>query len=146
MTAISSYLTQDHADCDELFADTENAVSEHAWTSARDLFDRFSHATLRHFLREEETLFPAFEAQTGMQGGPTFVMRQEHGQMRDVLIAMEQALGRQDGQAYLGLSETFLMLLRQHNAKEEQILYPMCDRALSGEAEALVQRMEGQSA
>ena len=146
MNAISRYLTQDHAHCDELFADTENAVSEHAWESARGLFDQFSHATVRHFLREEETLFPAFEAQTGMQGGPTFMMRMEHDQMRDVLVAMEQALGREDERAYLGLSETLLMLLRQHNAKEEQILYPMCDRALSGEAEALVQRMAGQSA
>ena len=29
------------------------------------------------------------------------------------------------------------MLMQQHNMKEENILYPMCDRALGAEAESL---------
>ena len=145
MTTISDYLTKDHECCDRLFADAENAVSRREWQPASALFAQFHQTTLRHFLREEETLFPAFEAHTGMQGGPTFVMRQEHEQMRDVLLAMQLALGREDGQAYLGLSETLLMLMRQHNLKEEQILYPMCDRALAEATDALLQRMESQS-
>jgi iron-sulfur cluster repair protein YtfE (RIC family) len=55
---------------------------------------------------------------------------------------MHGALERADGAAYLGLSETLLMLMRQHNMKEENILYPMADQALAGEQADLVARME----
>ncbi len=144
MPSLSEYLTQDHAHCDRLFAEAENTVAEKDWPAAAHLFAEFRQASLRHFAREEESLFPAFEAMTGAQGGPTFVMRQEHDQMRDVLLAMAEALARQEGSRFLGLSETLLMLMRQHNLKEEQILYPMCDRALAGMAAELLARMEAQ--
>jgi hemerythrin-like domain-containing protein len=76
-----------------------------------------------------------------MHGGPTYVMRDEHAQMRDVLDQLAAALSRRDTQAYLGMSETLLMLMRQHNHKEEQILYPMSDHALSQVAPELLRRM-----
>lgn len=141
MAPIADYLQADHVHCDRLFADAENAVAVADWQEARALFDRFAADTERHFRREEDTLFPAFETQTGMQAGPTFVMRQEHDQMREVLQAMDEAILRQNSDGYLGLSETLLMLMRQHNLKEEQILYPMCDRALAGQAADLVRKM-----
>jgi iron-sulfur cluster repair protein YtfE (RIC family) len=142
---LRAYLTDDHEQCDQLFADAENAVDGKDWPSAEALFERFSLCTMRHFAREEEILFPAFETTTGMSGGPTVVMRHEHAQILEILPAMNDAIGRRDASGYLGLSETLLMLLRQHNLKEEQILYPMCDRALSGDAPALLERMERQA-
>lgn len=143
MATLSRYLTDDHVACDDLFAGAENAVAGADWAGGRNGFDAFRAATLRHFEREEAVLFPAFEAATGMAGGPTMVMRSEHEQMRVVLDAMAQAVAQHDATAYLGNSETLLMLLRQHNLKEEQILYPMTERALSGEAEDLLARMQG---
>ena len=144
MTSISAYLSADHSRCDHLFAEAENAAGEQDWKTAATRFDAFRQATLRHFSREEETLFPTFEAATGMHGGPTYVMREEHDQMREILAAMASALERQDSTGYLGLSETLLMLMRQHNLKEEQILYPMCDQALATNATELVARMIAQ--
>jgi len=144
MPSLAAYLTEDHAHCDERFADAEDAVGGQDWDAASALFEAFREDTLRHFAREEETLFPAFEASTGMQGGPTHMMRLEHEQMRDLLLVMAQALARRDGPGYLGLAETLLMLMRQHNLKEEQILYPMCDQALAAEAAALLKRMAAQ--
>lgn len=141
MTAIAEYLTDDHQHCDELFADAENAAGEQDWSTAQSRFQAFQQATLRHFAREEEVLFPAFEAATGMVAGPTQVMRAEHAQMRETLASMGSALARRDGSLYLGLAETLLMLMRQHNMKEEQILYPMSDRALAAEGGVLVERM-----
>ncbi|MCP5279861.1 MAG: hemerythrin domain-containing protein [Thiobacillus sp.] len=142
MTRISQYLTDDHEHCDALFAEAENAVAKSDWPQAGELFQAFRNDTLRHFTREEEVVFPAFENRTGMSGGPTFVMREEHDQMRDTFTAMDQALEKKDAQGYLGLSETLLMLMRQHNMKEENILYPMLDQALAGEAESLLAGME----
>lgn len=141
MSDIATYLGKDHVHCDRLFADAENAVAEAAWGAADTAFLAFRAATLRHFAREEDVLFPAFEARTGMSGGPTQVMRMEHQQMRDTLDGMAEALRGRNGDGYLGLSETLLMLMRQHNIKEERILYPMADNALAVEGSDLVARM-----
>ena len=83
-----------------------------------------------HFASEEELLFPAFEAATGMTSGPTEVMRGEHRQMRDLLAQMQAAVTSRDSDAFGGAAETLLILMQQHNMKEENILYPMCDNAL----------------
>lgn len=69
-----------------------------------------------------------------MVAGPSQVMRFEHAQMRDLLARMEQAAARHDGDEFSGLAETLLILMQQHNMKEENILYPMCERTLAGQA------------
>lgn len=137
-SSIARFLTTDHEHCDNLFADAENAASRGDWAQAEARFHAFRRDTLRHFEREESVCFPAFEDHTGMRGGPTFVMRAEHGQMRDMLTAMGQALAAKNQASYLGLAETLLMLMRQHNLKEESILYPMLDQALAAEAQTLI--------
>lgn len=134
MTQITQLLSVDHDHCDQLFAAAENAAQARDWGGADDAFAAFRNALDRHFVAEEQTLFPAFEAKTGMSGGPTYVMRSEHLQMRELVEQMASALARRDDAAFLGASETLLMLMRQHNLKEEQILYPMTDRALAGDA------------
>ena len=142
MTNISQFLSTDHAHCDDLFVEAENAVASGDWQSGQAGFQVFEAATLLHFMREESLLFPAFEARTGMSHGPTAVMRSEHAEMRETLQGMAQALAKRDADAYLGLAETLLMLLRQHNLKEEQILYPMADRVLADTASEVVRLME----
>lgn len=142
MDSINSYLAADHRHCDDLFAAAEEQAAKGSWDVATEGFSRLHGAMKRHFAMEEEVLFPAFEQATGNTAGPTQVMRSEHQQMRQVLERMAAAVEGRDGDAYSGLSETLLILMQQHNIKEEQILYPMSDRALGGEGEALVQRME----
>lgn len=142
METLSRYLTEDHEHCDTLFAEAENAVASGDWAEAGAEFARFRMATLRHFLCEEDILFPAFESATGMTSGPTMVMRSEHEQIRLALEAMAEAVAARNAEAYLGYAETLLMLLRQHNLKEEQILYPMTDRAMAGETPDLLARMQ----
>lgn len=145
MRSINDYLTEDHHACDDLFAEAENAVAANDWTAAEPRFQAFRDATLRHFAREEAVLFPAFETASGMTGGPTWVMRDEHARMREALDALSAAVGRRDAEGYLGHSETLLMLMGQHNMKEEQILYRMCDQVLVAQAEDLLGRMREQS-
>lgn len=142
MNEITEYLTEDHEHCDLLFAEAEQEVADGAWEKASDTCSRFMGAVLRHFSREESILFPEFEARTGMTGGPTAMMRVEHDQMRQLMESMAAAVSRRDGNTYLGLAETLLMLMQQHNMKEERILYPMADQAITEKAE-LVGRMAG---
>jgi iron-sulfur cluster repair protein YtfE (RIC family) len=50
---------------------------------------------------------------------------------------MNEALVARDAENFAGAAETLLILMQQHNMKEENILYPMCDQALAGQAESL---------
>ena len=130
---ISQFMTQEHRDCDTEFAAAEQAAANGDWAEAETKFLAFSDDTLRHFKREEEELFPAFEAQTGSSEGPTQVMRYEHEQVRGLIGKLAEALESQDKDAYLSLCESMMILLQQHNMKEEQMLYAMCDRVLPPE-------------
>lgn len=141
MTTISDFLVPDHKRCDGLFAAAEAAVAGRDWANALTVFNTFHDALLHHFAMEEEIMFPAFERRTGMRQGPTMVMRTEHRQMTDLLNRMSGAIGRKDENAFLGDADTLLILMQQHNVKEEQMLYQMADQALASELEQVVGRM-----
>lgn len=141
MDHISAFMTSNHHVCDELFASAEESVGNGDWAKGNSEFSAFLVAMKQHFAMEEEVLFPAFDEKTGMDMGPTFVMRSEHKQMNKVFDSMHQALAAKDGDGYLGLSETLLMLMQQHNMKEEQMLYRMIDQHLAVETPALLKQI-----
>ncbi|MDY0012878.1 MAG: hemerythrin domain-containing protein [Rhodocyclaceae bacterium] len=146
MTSLSGLMGRNHTDCDDAFAAAEAAAMAGDWSACRTAMSRFERMLLAHFLAEEELLFPAFEAATGMASGPTVVMRQEHQQMRDLCADMSAAAQACDPSTLAGAADTLLVLMQQHNMKEENILYPMCDQAVGSErglASALADRLEG---
>jgi len=127
---ITQYMRDEHRACDELFADAEKSVIDGDFGKAKDQFLLFADETLRHFKKEEEALFSTFEKLTGNAEGPTRVMRFEHEQVRGLLGKMAQSVENTDKDAYLSLAESMMILLQQHNMKEEQMLYAMCDRVI----------------
>ena len=131
MTSIPDYMTQKHRECDDVFTEAESAVAKGNWLLALEKWQVFAHELIHHFTQEEETLFPAFEQATGMTAGPTQVMRMEHQQMRALVQDLDNALAAQEKDEYLGLSETLMVLMQQHNMKEEMMLYPMMQQHLS---------------
>ncbi|GIZ51690.1 hemerythrin domain-containing protein [Noviherbaspirillum aridicola] len=142
MNSITSYLENGHDECDTLFAAAETGVARSQWAQAQTRLDEFAALLERHFGMEEDILFPALESTTGPGFGPTMVMRQEHAQIRALLDDMNAALGARDRELFLGLSETFNLLLQQHNMKEEGVLYPLADRQLAGESAQLIDAMQ----
>jgi hemerythrin-like domain-containing protein len=144
MSSISVYMIKHHKHCDEVFVRAEEAVSKAKWSDAERSTEEFLRAMKGHFAVEEKVLFPVFEERTGMTMGPTQVMRMEHDQMRGVLDQMGAALVAKDADEFLGLSETLLVLMQQHNMKEEGVLYPMIDQALGAEADQLIARAEAE--
>jgi len=140
MFDITSYLTQEHRECDEIYAQVEELVNQERWEEALQTFKSFKDETLKHFQKEEDILFPEFEGRTGITMGPTQVMRMEHAQARDLIERMEKALQSRDKKAFISTGETFMILIQQHNMKEEQILYPMCDQHL--DAPEIIDKME----
>jgi iron-sulfur cluster repair protein YtfE (RIC family) len=137
MSTLTEPLRDHHKHCDELFASAEAAVIDREWTTAQRLLPDFIAAMETHFRSEEETLFPAFEAAMGMTMGPTRMMRLEHAQMRELFGQMSAALAQRDAPGFGGAAETLLVFIQQHNMKEENILYPMCDRGLDAQSSAL---------
>jgi hemerythrin-like domain-containing protein len=126
----SALFTQDHHRCDALWAELEAAGDSKE--RALQLWRAFDQAMRRHFAMEEEVLFPAIEQATGMHGpGPTMVMRHEHAQMRAMLDQMGEAANSGDMGSLLDQGDTLLMLIQQHNVKEEGIVYRLADDALS---------------
>jgi hemerythrin-like domain-containing protein len=145
MTTINEFMTRDHRRCDELMAAAEDAVNKQDWATAENLTEAFQAAIEHHFDMEEQVLFPAFEQQTGIVQGPTMMMRSEHQQMRGLLFQLKDALERQEEEDFLDTTETLLVMMQQHNMKEEGILYPMSDEQLS-DVDQIIAGMENLAA
>ncbi len=141
MQTIAEFMSTDHRACDEAFANAEQAVLASNWSDAETAFNKFRTGLARHFRMEEEQLFPALVS-AGGPGGPVQMMRMEHAQMNTLVEQMAATLTCRDAHGYGGLSETLLIVMQQHNLKEEQILYPIADNVLAAQREALLGRMQ----
>ncbi len=130
MSTIPDYMTQKHRHCDDIFTLAESAAAEKNWAEADKQWQLFVNELELHLQAEENILFPQFEEATGMTAGPTQVMRGEHQQMRALVSDINDALKAEDKDQFLGLSETMMVLMQQHNMKEEMMLYPMCQQQI----------------
>jgi hemerythrin-like domain-containing protein len=142
MQSILEFMSNEHVKCDEHFATAEHQASKGNWQDAGLAFSEFAAATERHFMMEEQVLFRYVERSTGSAGGPIAVMRMEHSQMRGLLQTMGEMLEKKDKDGFLGEAETLLILMQQHNMKEEQIVYPMAERILTTGQEQVIAEME----
>jgi hemerythrin-like domain-containing protein len=140
MTTITETMTSDHRRCDGLFAETETLIANGDWEPGAQGFAEFRKATEHHFAVEEDLFFPDFEQRTGQTMGPTRMMRMEHEQMRQLFSELAEALENRDKDGYLGLSETLMILMQQHNMKEEQVLYRMMDQVYGEEVNDLLKQ------
>jgi len=141
MKTLLEFMQIHHGQCDQLYADGENSLLDEQMEEGVGQITTFLSEMERHFLMEETVLFPTFEDISGMRQGPTQVMRMEHQQIRNLLARMSDAVTRMDRDEILEVGETLLILMQQHNMKEEGILYPMVDQYLGPYREELMDRM-----
>ena len=131
---ITEALVWDHARLDALETAAFEARARGGLAQARQIFTDFAHGLQRHIAFEEGLLFPEFERRFGLEGdnGPTAVMRAEHRAIVSLLLVMEGEID--DPRAPIELSRAELrQIQRDHDLKEEQILYPALDRMLDEE-------------
>jgi hemerythrin-like domain-containing protein len=74
--------------------------------------------------------------------GPTHMMRIEHEQMRGMMDQLGEGVNSKDKGRFFDVSETLMMLIQQHNSKEEQMLYTIADRTFGAESEKIVELMK----
>jgi iron-sulfur cluster repair protein YtfE (RIC family) len=143
MDTVTGYLSWDHDRLDALLEKATRHVWDGEWVDAGRVFGEFETGLEGHIRVEEEVLFPLFEARTGIEGGPTAVMRQEHREIRQAVALMRKGV---DAETALAFEEglTFLRsVLPDHDAKEEHVLYPTVDRVLAPkERQAVVARLQ----
>ncbi len=117
---------------------TEGAgeASLERWRKAVDFLRNFADKC--HHLKEERIFFPALERRgIPCVGGPIGTMLLEHEEGRGYIRAMAEALSGagEDAEAIrtelVRNANAYLHLLRQHINKEDEILFPMADEALS---------------
>jgi hemerythrin-like domain-containing protein len=146
MPLISDYMNKDHKHCDDAFVRAEERAAAGDWVGLERDCGTFLREIERHIGIEEKLLFPAFDEETGMTSGPTETMRTEHEEMRGMFARMRAAIQAKDSAQYLETAQTLHLLLQQHNAKEETMMYPMLDESLGDEAQNLLTQIESVAA
>jgi len=126
MTNGIEMLVHQHRECDEALEQLESCLRGTDWDTAESAFARLAAALQGNFDTEEARLFPAFEQAVGFDAGPTRVMRQEHAEVRALLENAREWLELRDANALSAELDTLVVLLQQHNVKEENVLFPMC--------------------
>ena len=140
---LAAFFAQDHRDCDARWADCEELLDTDDIEMARAAWQKYDSSMKRHLAMEEEVLFPAFDARSGMAGsGPVMVMKMEHQQMRGLLEQIGEAVESGNAEEAMDIGDTLLMLIQQHNVKEEGMLYPTAENMLAGDWEDLVAQLE----
>jgi hypothetical protein len=125
-----SYLSWDHRHLDHALTAAREHVDRDHLAAARLAVEEYARGLERHLRIEEELVFPVFEARTGMSGGPTALMREEHRAMRVALAMMRDGVGRGDPEGFRAGLRFLHTILPEHNAKEH-VLYPTVDRLLT---------------
>jgi len=134
--SIASYYEKDHDRLDQLFE--EYLRLKHTdFTHAKENFLAFKAGLQKHIAWEEDILFPIFEKKTGILPGPTSVMREEHRLIGEILESIHERVKNSDTSSNQ-TEQSLLLILGQHNLKEENVLYPALDRVLTEEEKSIV--------
>jgi hypothetical protein len=139
MQTITDFMSADHRSCDELLVAVEHALASAASLGTRPGSLRpLSGWHAASLQRRRIASLSALRTEHRHVPGPTQVMRAEHAQMRQLLAAAAAALAARDADDYAGNAETLLIMMQQHNVKEENVLYPMCDQHLADQTPTLL--------
>lgn len=123
-------------------------------TGIENIFDEliikvneFKSALDPHSEREEGVLFPMMGVYIGTTTGPIAVMEYEHDQAKAKIHEFLDKAGssktEQEKKDLSDLVKNAYYILTEHFAKEENVLFPMAQRMLSGdEKEELYQRIQ----
>lgn len=124
---ISAFFAKDHDEIDSILA----RVDFRDPAAGLPVLKEFDYRLERHIIWEETVLFPAAgRAEPTLARGPIPVMLQEHVQIRTAKAKVMELMEKGDGVGALARIQEMILVLSDHNMKEENILYPSCDRMI----------------
>ncbi len=132
LRSVNEALSWDHDRLDDLEARAFKARESGDFVEAKALYSVFAFGLRRHIRFEEEILFPEFETRLGLSPamGPSAVMRDEHREILECLARIEEGIGDRAAQME-SVRHALHAVLGNHNLKEEHIVYPGTDQAMS---------------
>ena len=93
-----------------------------------------------HHAKEEDILFKAMlENVENLHCNPIPVMLHEHDEGRQYVKNLEEGIANSDNEQILTNARGYCFLLQNHIYKEDNVLYPMAEEALSEEQKELIQ-------
>ncbi len=130
---ITEAVEWDHDRLDRLERTAFDAWGAGDSASAEAAFALFAEGLRRHIGLEEALLFPEFERRdrSDANSAPIATLRAEHRQILALVAAIELTI-RTDAVPVHLLRSHLRDLLRDHNRKEEETLYPVTDSVLTG--------------
>jgi hemerythrin-like domain-containing protein len=142
---ITGFMDAEHNRLRDLWEQTTAALKAEEFGRLHGLARDFIEALKRHISVEEQILFPAIESKS-KNNEPTNAMRLEHRQMENTLEHLKPLLTVAELwtgiKAVEGQEIEPGALLRSHENKEHDVLYPLADQLLgTEEARRLVTRM-----
>jgi iron-sulfur cluster repair protein YtfE (RIC family) len=120
-----------HTRCEALRASAAAALETGEWEAFAGRLETLRAGLYAHFAFEEDELFPQFERASGMREA-TEALRAEHRDIRAILDALSAASAAHDPEGCRAEFATATQLLRQHQAREEQLIYPALASLLEG--------------
>jgi hemerythrin-like domain-containing protein len=149
-------LQETHEAIDELFLVHQEALLSLDLARARELLAAFELDLRAHMGVEEELLLPLYRRAGPIPGGAVELFTAEHRKMLQFLDQFKDVLARLEPEqpdlrrailALLDLQATFKQLVKHHDLREQNILYPTLDR-VTGEVErrALLERIADEAA
>ena len=126
MKTLLEHMQAHHGRCDQLYADGENFLLDEKIEEGLESIKSFLNEMERHFQMEETVLFPTFEEISYASGANP---GDANGTSADAKTSgkMSESVSNGDPEEILEVCETMMILMQQHNVKEEGILYPMAD-------------------
>ena len=129
-------LKSDHQNILAHLDDLETTINQPTISHAK--VEEFLHFTEvfaePHHQKEEQVLFPALEKKgIPNEGGPIGMMLLEHAAKREYLVKMREALRENNETKLKENTQSMISLLREHIYKENNILYPCAEDALTQE-------------
>jgi hemerythrin-like domain-containing protein len=145
---ITGFMDAEHNRLRDLWEQTTAALKAEEFGRLHDLARDLIAAVKRHISTEEQILFPAIESKS-KNNEPTNAMRLEHRQMEHMLEQLKPLITVAELwtgiKAVEGQEIEPGALIRSHENKEHDVLYPVADRLLGAEeARGLVTRMRGE--
>ncbi|MBI2915178.1 MAG: hemerythrin domain-containing protein [Firmicutes bacterium] len=95
--------------------------------------DFMEHALKVHFRQEEQALFPVLGEVIGHEGGPIAQMLIEHKEIQEnhCILRRESTEQQPDRDMIVLAASRIVEILAPHIQKEDYVLFPMAQRALS---------------
>ncbi|RZI42047.1 hemerythrin domain-containing protein [Herbaspirillum sp. HC18] len=141
MDTICEYLKFDHQRCDDLFERVETSIAERNWKDGIHRFRLYDNLMRQHIRMEEKILLPAFAQAMAGSAGPISMLQAEHVRIHGLIERMWEAIREFNAIDFALHAETLTLLMQEHTMKEDDMLYPLLDRALGANSAKIVRAM-----